>query len=277
MRVLLTGTGAEIFTEETRDTADARYLDDLAALYELAGPASPAMANSRSYGQMAARVLEGHREASGPIDLIVLTYANSEILPREEAGLYLASAFPSARMVYAVSDQGLLAPFTALKLIAGHFREGDFERAAVVALEQGYVPLVCGQPAKMPTSDVAVAVIVERGASPAPAASPPVILRKAGGSANAARALEEILRAETLPLGGDPVIAIGEHVPLIDQFSVLSPHVHRAVPGRVCTGVWEKLDQCVRGRPGYSGPVLAVEYDQALDCLGVVSLRAALR
>jgi hypothetical protein len=274
--MLLSGTTSTVFTNAARIAADDRYLDDLAALYELAGSTGSATAISRTYGEMAARVLNGYRDAPEPIDLIILTYANSEILPSREAGLALADAFPSVRMVYAISDQGMLAPFTALKLIAGHFRERDFERAAIVVLEQSYIPLICDQQAKMPTGDVAVAVIVERGASVAPDVTSHVILRKTSGHTNAARALQEVLRAEISHLTGDPVIAIGESVPLIHEFSTRAPYVHRALPGRVCTGVWERIDQCVRGTPGYSGPVLAVEYDRVLDYLAVASLQVRL-
>jgi hypothetical protein len=271
MQIFLSGTYGKVFTDETRIIVDDRYLDDLATLYKLTDSNSPTTAISRSYGEMAARVLEGYEDFES-IDLIVLTYANSEILAREEAGLFLASTFPSVRMVYAISDQGMLAPFTAFKLIAGHFRERDFEKAAIIALEQSYIPLVCGHPAKMPTCDVAVAVIVERGASAAPDVSPHVVLRKVSGRANVARALEEILSVEIPQLTSDPVISIGEFVPLIQDLSVLSPYVYRAIPGRICTGVWERIDQFVRSSPGYSGSILVVEYDQVLDYLGVASL-----
>lgn len=275
MPVFLSRTCSRVFTDGTSGALDDPYLDDLAALHKLPrSPSStwPATGVSRSYGEMAARVLEGCREPLESIELIVLAYANPEILVGEEAGPFLAAAFPATRMVYAVSDQGMLAPFTALKLATSHFRGDNFERAAIIVLEQRFLPLLSDDRAKTPACDVAVAVIVERRDSDTADACPPVILRNPGGHANVAEALLDIMNVTIPQLAGDPIIVLGESVPVIHELSAFSPNVHRAIPGRVCTGVWERLDQCVRNTQGYSRPVVAVEYDRALDCLGVASL-----
>ncbi|PRX70537.1 hypothetical protein B0I32_101632 [Nonomuraea fuscirosea] len=278
-------TFSTVFTGEPREDTVApaetvarsredEYLNDLADVHGLDESAVLSTVTSRSYGEMAARALEGCGAGSGHIDVIILAYANTEFFVPEGAGSFLAEEFPSAKMVYAVTEQGKLAPFTALKLAQCHLQEEECERAAVVAIEQRAVPLVDDHDAGRPEVDAAAAILLSRDISAASTEMPGVALRKVGGQAELGPLVREMLRIVTAQLDGDPLIVIGERIPSGEAAS-FSSRVRRAEAGRVCTGVWETLDRSLRGDDGdggYSGPVVAMEYEPMLDQLGVASM-----
>ncbi len=257
--------------ETVPESRKAEYIGDLANVYGLDNSAVLPAGLSRSYGEMAARVLERCGTGAERIDLIILAYGNTEFFVPEGAGSFLADVFPSTKMVYAVTEQGKLAPFTALQLAKCHLYEEDFERAAVVAIEQRAVPLVDDHDASKPDCDAAAAVLASRDIDVASDKMPSVVLRKVGGEARLGQLVRETLSVDTLDC--DPLIVIGDRIPR-SEVAAISPHVQQAEPGRVCTGVWEMLDRSLRSDGKYSGPVLVVEYDPMLDQLGVASMNS---
>jgi len=295
IHISVSTTFSEVFTDKPRDiTADeylaepaslrqpagpaarttamprsrqAEYVADLGDLYGLDDSAAPAAVISRSYGEMAARVLEGCGAGAEPVDLMILAYTNTEFFTLESAGSFLVDVFPSTKTAFAVTEQGRLAPFTALQLAKGFLGEKGFEKAAVVAIEQSAVPLISDHDAEIPVGDVAAAILMTRGTAAVGDGGLSVVLRKVGGQARLGQLVREILNSEMAALGCTPLIVIGDHIP-IGEVASLSPHVHRAVPGRVCTGVWEALDRYLRSDGRYSGPILVAEYDPMLDHLG---------
>lgn len=278
-------TFSTVFTDEPREDTVApagtvpqsrkdEYLNDLADVHGLDSSAVLPAVTSRSYGEMASRALEGCGAGADRIDVIILAYANTEFFVPEGAGSFLAEEFPSAKMVYAITEQGNMAPFTALKLAQCHLHEEEYERAAVVAIEQRAVPLVDDHDAGRPDADAAAAILLSRDVCATSAELPSVALRKVGGEVELGPLVREMLRIGTAVLDGDPLIVIGERIPRSEAAS-FSSRVHRAEAGRVCTGVWETLDRSLRGDDGdggYSGPVLVVEYDPMLDQLGMASM-----
>ncbi|GIE32327.1 hypothetical protein Ait01nite_053720 [Actinoplanes italicus] len=275
-------TFSTLFAGEPREDAVApaetvpqsrkdEYLNDLADVHGLDRPVALSAMTSRSYGEMAATALEGCGAGSEHIDVIVLAYANTEFFVPKGASSFLSEEFPSAKLVYAVTDQGKLAPFTALKLAHCHLHEEECERAAVVAIEQRAVPLVGDHVSGKPEVDAAAAILLSRDVCATGVEKPSVALRKVGGQAELGPLVREMLRIGTAELDGDPLIVIGERIPGGEAAS-FSSRIHRAEAGRVCTGVWETLDRSLRGDGGYSGPVLVMEYDPILDQLGVASM-----
>ncbi|MEU8238947.1 hypothetical protein AB0C07_11925 [Actinoplanes missouriensis] len=275
-------TFSTVFTGEPRENmADAvpqsrkdEYLNDLANVHGLDESAVLSAATSQSYGKMATEALRGCGAQADHVDVIVLAYANTEFFVPEGAGSFLADAFPSATMVYAVTEQGKLAPFTALKLAQCHLQEQECEIAAVVAIEQRAVPLVHDPDARRPGADAAAAILLSRDICATGTEMPSVALRRVGGPTELGPLVRETLRNGTAERGGDPLIVIGERIPGVEAASS-SSRVRRADAGRVCTGVWETLDRSLRGDDGgggYSGPVLVMDYDPMLDQLGVASM-----
>ena len=72
--------------------------------------------------------------ASGPLELVVLAHVTPDLDARESVAGALASP---GLLVFAVSDQGRLAPFTALQVAAAY---PDRRHAAVITVDQAVVP-----------------------------------------------------------------------------------------------------------------------------------------
>lgn len=87
----------------------------------------------RSFAAMAAALLDRLPGAAGA-ELVVLAHVTPDLDPRDSVAGALAAP---GRLVFAVSDQGRLAPFTALRIAAAF---PDRRRAVVIALDQARVP-----------------------------------------------------------------------------------------------------------------------------------------
>jgi hypothetical protein len=86
-----------------------------------------------AFADMCAELLDPI-QASGPLELVVLAHVTPDLDPRDSVAGALAE--PDL-LVFAVSDQGRLAPFTALQVAAAW---PDRSRAAVIVLDQAVVP-----------------------------------------------------------------------------------------------------------------------------------------
>jgi hypothetical protein len=86
-----------------------------------------------SFADMCAELVAQMR-AAGPLDLVILAHVTPDLDPRDSVAGALAG--PDL-LVFAVSDQGRLAPFTALQLAAAL---PDRSQAAVIVLDQAVVP-----------------------------------------------------------------------------------------------------------------------------------------
>lgn len=87
----------------------------------------------RSFAAMAAALLDRLPDGAAA-DLVVLAHVTPDLDPRDSVAGALAAP---GRLVFAVSDQGRLAPFTALRIAAAC---PDRARAVVIALDQARVP-----------------------------------------------------------------------------------------------------------------------------------------
>lgn len=87
----------------------------------------------RSFAAMAAALLD-RLPGGAATDLVVLAHVTPDLDPRDSVAGALAAP---GRLVFAVSDQGRLAPFTALRIAATF---PDRERPVVIALDQARVP-----------------------------------------------------------------------------------------------------------------------------------------
>lgn len=129
-----------------------------------------------TYIEMARTVLDGLVTADEPVDLAILAHAAPSFDPRVSAPVNLTAVLPGGPLAFAVSGQGALAVFTALRVAAGYVRRHDYQRVLVLAMDQGTMPYDVAAPvhaaaaALLLTGDGAVEVGTVPGVDDAPAA-----------------------------------------------------------------------------------------------------------
>ncbi|MDG4766907.1 hypothetical protein O7632_22805 [Solwaraspora sp. WMMD406] len=109
---------------------------DLAAAYGVPFPAQRYATDRRTtFTEMVADLVDELTEPDDPVGLVVLAHA----VPDAETGwpaCYLATALPADPMAFAVADQGVVTPFTALRIAAAQVRARNLTRAVVLILDQ---------------------------------------------------------------------------------------------------------------------------------------------
>ncbi|MFJ1861947.1 hypothetical protein ACIOHA_32160 [Streptomyces anulatus] len=83
--------------------------------------------------------LVGSEDIDGAADLVVVTYALPDVHPFTAVASHLNMLLGGGAQSFSISEQGLAAPFTALRIIAAFQRGGRSERAV---LEQTTLPRV---------------------------------------------------------------------------------------------------------------------------------------
>ncbi|WP_100444593.1 beta-ketoacyl-[acyl-carrier-protein] synthase family protein [Glycomyces xiaoerkulensis] len=163
-----------------------------------------------SYFQMAGlslQVLAPDRD----FDLVVFVTATPDCQLTHFAGPRFDEELPDGAGIMGIGDHGVAGPFTALRLVVNHLRNGLAERALVLAMEQGMLPILPGQ-LRVP-NDSAVAMVVslrggmridrlavERNRRPEPAPDQPsdaLLVQGAGGDFLEAQRFSDIRKPET--------------------------------------------------------------------------------
>ena len=172
--------------------------------------------------------------APGPLprpDLVIVAYALPDPhSPEKTLAPHLSDIFGGQSIGFAISEQGLAAPFTALRVADAYARSGRCGSAAVFILEQAAFPyrLPFAQDADLVDSGVLV------------------FLGRAGSwdvtgvrSAGTRTGLAELIRvpaghpAQEVLLVAGPWLDLGAQAP--------GPKIHQAPPGSYCTSVWLEL------------------------------------
>jgi hypothetical protein len=186
------------------------------------------------------------------------------------AASHLAHVCPGEPRAFAVSDQGVGAPFAALHLIGAHLRSPDFRNALLVVLEQTTLPNFDARIHAGPeeVEDSAVAIVIGHGGSPVAA-----LTRSEGATPEALAGFVERMAGR---VDGRTLLLLG---PTLDPAAVRSwgLPVHRASPRHLCTAVWVELSEhLARWRASYD-QVLVVEQDQQLRQLhgALIGMRSA--
>lgn len=110
-----------------------------------------------SYFQMAGlalKVLEPDRE----FDLVIFVTASPDCQLTHFAGPRFIEQLDGPVGIMGIGDHGVAGPFTALRLAISHLRHGLVDRALILAMEQGMLPVLPGQ-LRVP-NDSAVAMVV---------------------------------------------------------------------------------------------------------------------
>ncbi|GAA3290972.1 MULTISPECIES: hypothetical protein [Dactylosporangium] len=93
----------------------------------------------QSYGEMGAALIGAAVGPDEPVDLLVLAFDVPDVRPGRAAATYLSHVCPGNPRSFAVCDQGVAAPFTALRLIRSYIGSGTCRRALLLILEQSTV------------------------------------------------------------------------------------------------------------------------------------------
>lgn len=234
-----------------------RYFGDLVTAYGRDREwAALGGARATSYTSMAAGVLAALAPRVGRLDHIVLAHATPDIDCWTSVGCYLAERAPGGPLVFCVSDQGVAAPFTALRMAGELARDTPAAgRSMVLVLDQRTVPWPVERPELVPERDTAVALILRP--------APPGRGMRLGQHTDVAPEAVPGHLTETLTSTPAALIA-GPRVPLT---AALRARTRPAPAGGVCTSVWADL-------PGSGGLVVA-EYDPELRYLCTATLEAA--
>lgn len=152
-------------------------------------------------------------------DLILLTYAVPDLHHLKCVSAHVNHLLGGGAQSMALSEQGLQAPYTALRVADAYHRSGRCERLLLLVMEQStlfyYDPLVHDTP----LSDTATALVFERGAGPVPGPA-------WTGTAEQLGELVDRAGAGTLVVAG-PWVRTGRHGP-----------TYRCPVGTYCTSVW---------------------------------------
>jgi hypothetical protein len=235
-------------SELAADPSMRGYLSDMIAPYGLAlSDDVLGAASGHSYGEMAAPLVEAIADA--PVDLLVVAYAMHDVRFGRHTATFLSDLCPGTPLAFAVCDQGLAAPFGALRAIEAYAATGACRRALLLVVEQSAVHYELARPAPVPRRHAAVALLLDGDGTHE------VAVRQ--HNAVPAEFAELVPAADTVILGAELASR------WTGEGAVVAP------AGQPCTGVWWEL----AGRLPDGDAVLA-EYDPTFGYLCTATVTA---
>ncbi|WP_158883749.1 hypothetical protein [Amycolatopsis anabasis] len=243
------------------DPGLVQYFADLAKLYGLRHRDDYfTRVHRNTFTELIQGALDGLGALDDPVDLVVLAHSTPDAEPGWPA-CYLADALPGDPLALAVSDQGVTAAFTALRIVADYSTVDDFRRAIVVLLDQTTLMNDEHPPAgiALPEQDSVVALVLDRK----PGAGRLTVRQLTDvGAPEAGATVAELLRERALPVAvlGPDLAAATEAPPDAEIVAV--------APGRPCSGTWAHfLEHRQTGRS-----MVIADYDPALRYLGICTV-----
>jgi hypothetical protein len=200
-------------------------------------------------------------DALGPLapqdapQIAVLAYVTPDFEHTRFSASLLHARLPGDPLTFAVSDQGVLSPFTALRVALEYARRCGWTRLLLVVADQSSQPFPHPESGQLAVDRDAAAALLfawEGGAAPV-----------AGlGQGQPEQALPA-LRAD---LAGADLLAAGLGLADGPPLPPPGPRRRDAPAGQPCTGVWSAL----RGAP--AGRAVVADYDHELDRLAHCTL-----
>ncbi|MEU3626931.1 hypothetical protein BS329_39415 [Amycolatopsis coloradensis] len=174
--------------------------------------------------------------------LVVLAQALPDVLPFTAVAAHLNMLLGGQATSFGISEQGLAAPFTALRVIDAHQREGCGETAVLAIVEQTTLPSRYWLVHDTPLVDSGVLLLFGSGAGPSI------------GGVERVEDLGDRLRS----FGSGTLLVLGPWVTGVD---VLDVPAHRVGPGSYCTSVWLALAEYWRQWRDQHDTVVLAETD----------------
>ncbi|MEV6598113.1 hypothetical protein AB0M36_14710 [Actinoplanes sp. NPDC051346] len=201
---------------------------------------------------------------AGGVDLALLAHVTPDAVPSEVAGPVITAALPGEPSSFAVTDNGLSAPYTALALAQRYARRCGFHRIVLFLFDQASSPFdIEASPVQRVDGDAAVALVLER---PGPGDAGGFEVRQESGVAanDVAARLTESWRELS---AGTPALFLGPGVDADWAPPVDAARVHHLAAGFPGTGVWRALgDHWNRSE---SQTAVLMDYDPACGDLSV--------
>ncbi|MFI1919630.1 hypothetical protein [Nocardia sp. NPDC020380] len=227
-----------------------------------------AQAAPNSFTAMASEILSAATPPDETYDLAVIAHTTPDAKPTRPA-CYLAQALSGDTLSFALSEQGVTAPFTALQLTREYARDSSFRRGLVMILDQSFLwNGASAQPprgTRMPGRDAAVVLILE----PAGALGPVTTLNLADVGPAEARELVDAHLHEAAATGIPTTTIAGAGV---DTRAGDGEQLYWAAADLPCAGLWtafaERLPQWQRT----GQRVELIDYDPVLRYLSLCTI-----
>lgn len=113
-----------------------------------------------TYGEMAGDLIPAAVGPDEPADVLVLAFGVPDVRPGRSTATYLSSLCPGTPIALALCDQGPLAAYTGLRLLADHVRTGA-RRAVLVVAEQSALHYPPPAPGPLPERHAAVVLLFD--------------------------------------------------------------------------------------------------------------------
>jgi hypothetical protein len=185
------------------------------------------------YPQLCEEVLAALPVRCRDPDLLLLAYGLPDMFPLKSTTAHLNFLLGGGSRSFAVSEQGLRAPFTALRIADAYARSGRCASLALFICDQTTLP--CHDPIVHDTPLVDSAVLLyfdDRGGG---------LAYQPGSRPDGTRRLGELLAAAMTGLDAARTLVVAGSWVDDAELAPAGPNVHRAAPGTYCTGVWLDL------------------------------------
>lgn len=259
-----------------RDGQLGCYLTDMLGQYGLVLRDDVDIQSSgHSYGEMARSLipavlaLDGH--PGEPVDLIIFAFAVADLAPGRSTATYLARLCPGEPLAFTICDQGIAAPYTALRLLGAYSGSASCRRALLMVAEQATAFYDLPAPAEMPARHAAVLLVFDADRD---GGFGPVRQVRGVGPAQA----YDVVSAAVTELAsghGDVTLITGNGLDSGSPLPLLASGQQLAAPpGQPCTGTWWELAGGLRSPAAAGRRVLIADYDAALGyvCVAAIDL-----
>lgn len=174
--------------------------------------------------------VDGVRDSSP--QLLIAAHALPDVVPFTAIAPYLMARLGGEATSFSVGQQGLAAPFTALRIASAYQRSGRLTEAVVAILEQTTLPTPFPLVQDTPLTDSAAALVLSTQTDDGAG----LRLGRAETDVSPEAALTTELARR--PKDARTLVVLGSWV-TVEAAAGLD--VHQAAPGTYCTGVWLEL------------------------------------
>ena len=208
--------------------------------------------------------------------LVIVTHALPDVVPFTAVAPYLAHRLEGAELRFGIAQQGLAAPFTALRVADAYYRAGRCRDVVITVLEQTTLPTAMPLVDDTPLVDSAAALVLGGAAA---GASDGASGAGSGAEEESGLQLAGVASGDSAAAllhdrisGPDDLVVLGPWVPDLD---LADRPVHRAAAGTYCTSVWLALAQHRTAWQREHPAVLLCDTDPRTGRSHVAVLRAA--